>query len=162
MASYLADYYMEPKGLEYKAIWWVHTVALLELSLLSVPGAAAFMQKAGPAFEAYAAGHHDKALSIFMTAVSGLEWDACRTLLESRVPGSVTAAVRDADTFFGIELPALGAWTFGAAEARGQPLPVIDSLIAATSLQHDMIVVTRNTLELERCGARCVDPWAES
>lgn len=103
----------------------VHTLALLELSLLSVPGAAGLLQKAGPAFDAYAAGHHETALAVFMSAVSGLEWDACRTLLESRVPGAVTAAIRDADTFFGIELPALGAWTFGAAEARGISQPVL-------------------------------------
>jgi toxin FitB len=48
----------------------------------------------------------------------------------------------------------------GASEARGRPLPVIDSLIAATSLQHDLTVVTRNVDDLERCGARCFDPWA--
>ena len=47
----------------------------------------------------------------------------------------------------------------GASEARGQPLPVIDSLIAATSLQHDFTIVTRNTDDLERCGARCFNPW---
>ena len=47
----------------------------------------------------------------------------------------------------------------GASEARGRPLPVIDSLIAATSLQHDFTVVTRNTDDLERCGARCFNPW---
>ena len=47
----------------------------------------------------------------------------------------------------------------GRSEARGQPLPVIDSLIAATSLQHDLTVVTRNTDDLERCGARCFNPW---
>ncbi len=47
----------------------------------------------------------------------------------------------------------------GASEARGQSLPVIDSLIAATGLQHDLTVVTRNTEDLERCGARCHNPW---
>ena len=47
----------------------------------------------------------------------------------------------------------------GASEARGQPLPVIDSLIAATSLHHDFTVVTRHTDDLERCGARCFNPW---
>lgn len=104
---------------------FVHTLALLELSLLTVPGAAGLMQKAGPAFDAYAAGHHETALAVFMSAVSGLEWDACRALLDSRVPGAVTAAIRDADTFFGIELPALSAWTFGAAEARGISQPVL-------------------------------------
>jgi toxin FitB len=49
----------------------------------------------------------------------------------------------------------------GASEAHCRPLPVIDSLIAATSLQHDLTVVTRNTDDLERCGARCVNPWIE-
>ena len=47
----------------------------------------------------------------------------------------------------------------GASEARGQTLPVIDSLIAATSLLHDFTVVTRNADYLERCGARCFNPW---
>jgi predicted nucleic acid-binding protein len=47
----------------------------------------------------------------------------------------------------------------GVSEARGRPLPVIDSLIAATSLQHDLTVVTRNTDDMERCGARCFNPW---
>jgi len=47
----------------------------------------------------------------------------------------------------------------GASEARGQPLPVIDSLIAATGLRHELTVVTRNTDDFERCGARCFNPW---
>jgi pimeloyl-ACP methyl ester carboxylesterase len=106
----------------------VATLALLELSLLSVPGAAAFMQKAGPAFEAYAAGQHEKALAVFMGAVSGLEWEACRALLERRVPGAVAAAMGDVDTFFGVELPALVAWTFGAAEAARISQPVLSML----------------------------------
>lgn len=47
----------------------------------------------------------------------------------------------------------------GASEARGVPLPVIDALIAASALTHGFEVVTRNTTDLERCGARCVNPW---
>jgi predicted nucleic acid-binding protein len=45
------------------------------------------------------------------------------------------------------------------SEAHGAPLPVIDALIVATSLVHELEVVTRNTADLERCGARCVNPW---
>jgi predicted nucleic acid-binding protein len=41
----------------------------------------------------------------------------------------------------------------------GQPLPVIDRLIAATGLRHELTVVTRNTDDFERCGARCYNPW---
>jgi pimeloyl-ACP methyl ester carboxylesterase len=110
----------------------VHSLALLELSLLSVPGAAGFLQKAGPAFEAYAAGRHEAALQIFMSAVSGLEWEACRTVIDRSVPGALAAAIRDADTFFGIELPALSTWTFGAAEARTIARPVLSVLGSET------------------------------
>ena len=106
----------------------VHTLALLEPSLLSIPAAAGLLQKAGPAFEAYAAGHHETALSTFMCAVSGLEWDACRAVLDARVPGAIPQAIKDADTFFGIELPALGAWTFGPRQAAAIPHPVLSVL----------------------------------
>lgn len=106
----------------------VHTLALLEPSILCVPGAPGFLQKAGPAFEAYAAGHHETALALFISLVSGLEWNVCRAMLERRVPGAVAAAITDADTFFGVELPGLGAWTFGAAEAKAISQPVLSVL----------------------------------
>ena len=91
----------------------VHTLILMELSLLSVPSGGSFLDQAGPAFEAYASGDHAQALAMFMTAVSGLDWTACRALLEERVPGALAQGIEDADTFFGIELPALTEWEFG-------------------------------------------------
>jgi hypothetical protein len=51
-----------------------------------------------------------------------------------------------------------GALT-GEAENRGESLPVIDSLIAATALANGHTVVTRNVGDFERCGATCVNPW---
>jgi 3-oxoadipate enol-lactonase len=131
----------------------VHTLALLELSLLSVPGTAAFLQKAGPALEAYAEGDRETALAVFMSAVSGLEWDACRTLLDSRVPGAVTAAITDADTFFGVELPALGAWKFGAAEAAGVFQPVLSVLGSETQpLWMEIAALLRSWIpQVEEC-----------
>ena len=70
-------------------------------------------------------------------------------------------ADRFRDRLLAVDLGVAARWgaLVGASEARGQPLPVIDSLIAATSLQHDLTVVTRNTDDLERCGARCFNPW---
>jgi len=47
----------------------------------------------------------------------------------------------------------------GESEKRGQPLPVIDSLIAATALVHGFAVVTRNVEDFKRCGVACVNPW---
>ena len=103
----------------------VHTLTLLELSLFTVPSGEAFLQQAGPAFEAYERGDHEEALTIFMSVVSGLDWATCRALLDKRVPGAVTQAIKDADTFFGIELPALTQWAFGAEQAATIPQPVL-------------------------------------
>jgi len=103
----------------------VHSLVLLEPSLLSVPGAQAFLQKAGPALEAYAAGDHEKALAIFMTAVSGVDWNTCRAVVDECIPGAVADALKDADTFFGVELPALTRWTFDARSAAAISQPAL-------------------------------------
>jgi toxin FitB len=47
----------------------------------------------------------------------------------------------------------------GAAEARGRPLPGIDVLFAATALHHNLILVTRNTRDMEATGVVLFDPW---
>ena len=110
----------------------VHTLMLLELALLSVPSGEAFFTQAGPAFEAYASGDHATALAIFMSVVSGLEWTRCRALLEESAPGAVAQAIADADTFFGIELPAVTDWTFGAEQAAAIHHPVLSILGSET------------------------------
>jgi pimeloyl-ACP methyl ester carboxylesterase len=110
----------------------VHTLLLLELSLFSVPSGEAFLEQAGPAFEAYASGDHSRALAMFMTAVSGLELSAWRALLEDRIPGAVAQAVEDADTFFGVELPALTEWEFGPQQAAAVDRPVLSVLGSET------------------------------
>ena len=111
---------------------YVHTLMLLELSLFSVPSGEAFFTQAEPAFEAYASGDHAGALAIFMSAVSGLEWTRCRALLEENVPGAVAQAIKDADTFFGVELPALTEWAFGAEQAARLDRPVLSVLGSET------------------------------
>jgi pimeloyl-ACP methyl ester carboxylesterase len=103
----------------------VRTLLLLELSLFSVPSGEAFLQQAGPAFGAYASGDHEGALAIFMNAVSGLDWATGRAVLEARVPGAVAQAIKDADTFFGIELPALTDWAFSAEQAAAIHCPAV-------------------------------------
>jgi pimeloyl-ACP methyl ester carboxylesterase len=110
----------------------VHTLILLELALLSVPSGQAFLEQAGPAFEAYASGDHSRALALFMTTVSGLEWTVCRALLEDRIPGAVAQAVEDVDTFFGVELPALTEWEFGPQQAAAVDRPVLSVLGSET------------------------------
>jgi pimeloyl-ACP methyl ester carboxylesterase len=103
----------------------VHTLILLELSLLSVPSGEAFFEQAGPAFEAYGNGDHEGAIALFLSVVGGVDRATCRALLDERLPGAVTQAVKDADTFFGIELPALAEWAFGSEEAAAIHCPVL-------------------------------------
>jgi pimeloyl-ACP methyl ester carboxylesterase len=103
----------------------VRTLLLLELALLSMPSGQAFFQQAGPAFEAYASGDHEAAVALFMSVVSGLDRTTCLAVLEASVPGSVALAVKDADTFFGIALPSLGDWVFGAEQAAAIHCPVL-------------------------------------
>jgi len=43
--------------------------------------------------------------------------------------------------------------------ASGQAMPVKDSLIAATALVHDLIVVTRNRGDFAKAGLGIVDPF---
>ena len=40
------------------------------------------------------------------------------------------------------------------------PLPVIDGLLAATALVHNLVLVTRNTADIERTGVGLVNPFA--
>ena len=104
---------------------YVHTLVLLEPSLISVPSLEAFFTQLEPAFQAYASGDHAGALAIFMRAISGLDGASSKALLEERIPGALEQAIRDADTFFAIELPALTEWTFGAEQAARLDRPVL-------------------------------------
>lgn len=45
------------------------------------------------------------------------------------------------------------------ATMKGQPVPVIDGLLAATALCHDLILVTRNTADVAAAGVRVLNPW---
>jgi pimeloyl-ACP methyl ester carboxylesterase len=110
----------------------VHTLALLEPPLLGVPSAAAFFEKAAPAFAAYGAGDGEGAMAAFLGMVSSLEWESCRACVEMHVPGAVARAVEGADTFFGSYLPALDAWEFGAEQAESIAPPVLSLLGADT------------------------------
>jgi predicted nucleic acid-binding protein len=43
---------------------------------------------------------------------------------------------------------------------KGDSLPLLDSMIAATALQHDLTVATRNTRDFNRTGVKVLDPFA--
>lgn len=46
------------------------------------------------------------------------------------------------------------------AEKKGKPMSVIDSLIAATGIVHDLTVVTRNVADMEQSSVKLFNPWS--
>ena len=43
--------------------------------------------------------------------------------------------------------------------AAGRPLPAIDSLLAATAIEHDLVLVTRNAKDFARLPVQLFNPW---
>lgn len=106
----------------------VQTLALLEPSLFSVPSAQTLLERAAPSLEAYRGGDHEGAVAGFLSLVSGLDRETCRGMIDEHVPGGIARAISDADTFFGVELPAVGAWEFGPEQAAVITQPVLSVL----------------------------------
>jgi predicted nucleic acid-binding protein len=58
--------------------------------------------------------------------------------------------------------PVLRRWGVISETAKrltGHSPPVIDTLLAATALEHDLYLVTRNVSDVRTSGAQIFDPW---
>ena len=62
---------------------------------------------------------------------------------------------------FGILLLPAGsrAKLLAGLRASGRSMPIKDSLIAATALVHDLVVVTRNARDFTNAGLKVIDPF---
>ena len=60
-----------------------------------------------------------------------------------------------------LDAPVMCLWANITASAikRGLTAPLMDSLLAATAIQHDLVFVTRNTDDVQALGGRTVNPW---
>ncbi len=69
--------------------------------------------------------------------------------------------VRFHDRLLPLEIGEMLAWgtLISKVEAKGAPMPLIDSLIAATALHHDLVVVTRDQDDFAPSGVRLINPW---
>jgi predicted nucleic acid-binding protein len=43
----------------------------------------------------------------------------------------------------------------------GHPPPVVDTMLAATAIEHDLYLVTRNTKDVQGSGATVFNPWKD-
>jgi predicted nucleic acid-binding protein len=92
-----------------------------------------------------------------------------------QLPPSDAGRSRHAGTLAAIELRFAGrilsvddraARRWGAISGRvkretGQAPPVLDTLLAATALEHDLYLVTRNTKDMRLSGAALFNPWQD-
>lgn len=82
-----------------------------------------------------------------------------RGLLESWVGNDLV--LRFAGRILGIDVVIAERWGVISAQAAstGSSLPVIDGLMAATALHHNLIFVTRNIKDVQISGVSTFNPW---
>ena len=75
-----------------------------------------------------------------------------------------TLLVRFDRRILGLDTATLRRWgtISGLLEAQGRPIPVIDSLMAATALEHELTIVTRNEEDFTPAGVKVLNLWHQT
>lgn len=60
-----------------------------------------------------------------------------------------------------LETAALWGEVSAKAQSRGQQVPPLDGLIAATAIQHGLHLMTRNANDFKPTGVMLINPWDE-
>lgn len=82
-----------------------------------------------------------------------------RALLESWLANDLV--LRFAGRILEVNLDIAERWGLISAQAKiaGTPLAMIDGLMAATALHHNLTLVTRNTKDVRMAGINVLNPW---
>jgi predicted nucleic acid-binding protein len=82
-----------------------------------------------------------------------------RALLESWLANDLV--LRFGGRILAVNLDIAERWGLLSAQAKmaGTPLAVIDGLMAATALHHNLTIVTRNTKDVRIAGINTLNPW---
>jgi pimeloyl-ACP methyl ester carboxylesterase len=100
----------------------VQSLVVLEPAIMPPAAFASFLEAAAPLLAAYRSGDIARALDLWMSAVSAENW---RSAVADAVPGAEEQALKDAPTFFEVELPAFRDWVFDAGRASRISQPVL-------------------------------------
>ena len=70
---------------------------------------------------------------------------------------------RFSDRILPLDAQTLELWgrILGESRQKGEPLPALDAMLAATALKHDLILVTRNTKHFLNLPLLLLNPWNE-
>jgi pimeloyl-ACP methyl ester carboxylesterase len=123
----------------------VHSLALLEPALYSVPSVETSRRFVGTAVQLYRAGDKAGAIDTFLRGVCGPGY---RAVLDRALPDAFDQHVADADTFFSQEMPALQQWAFTQQDARRIIQPAL-AVVGTRSLKLDPIWAERHQLLLD-------------
>jgi pimeloyl-ACP methyl ester carboxylesterase len=119
----------------------VHSLALLEPAILSVPSAQTFADELAPIVARYQAGDKAAAIDAFLRLVCGADY---RGFIDATIPDAIDTAIRDADSVFVFDLPAITEWRFTREDARQITQPVL-AVVGETSAPlfteiHDLVL----------------------
>ncbi|HKT69845.1 MAG TPA: type II toxin-antitoxin system VapC family toxin [Terriglobales bacterium] len=91
--------------------------------------------------------------------IASLRSSPRRVVLEAWLASDL--AVRFANRILPVDESVAGRWGRIAAEsaAEGSPLSVIDGLLAATALHHNLTLVSRNVKDFATAGVPLFNPW---
>ena len=91
--------------------------------------------------------------------VAGLDQGRRRTHMETWL--AVELPARFEGRILPIDAAIADRWGLIAAEAkrRGQALPIIDGLLAATALHHNLTVISRHTADFANAYVQVLNPW---
>jgi len=91
--------------------------------------------------------------------VAGLPQSAHRTALEAWLESDLR--FRFSKRILSIDEEVADRWgsLAGRAQKEGHSLPVIDGLLAATAIHHNLTLVTRNTADIAASGVPVFNPW---
>jgi predicted nucleic acid-binding protein len=94
--------------------------------------------------------------------IAGLPQAKRRAKLETWLSKGLRS--RFAGRILPIDADVADRWGRVTAQARSNDvqLPVIDGLLAATALEHNLTFVTRNTRDVAGVGVLVLNPWEES
>lgn len=138
-------------------IGWLFDTNVLA-SLASAPSVADWAQSQ-PEHRMYISiltlGEYDKGIhNLVDTHADRSRYIGARDALEARFAGRILS----------VSDPVVRRWgaiSGGVRRAAGQPPPVIDTLLAATAIEHDLYLVTRNTKDVIHSGAALFNPWKD-
>jgi predicted nucleic acid-binding protein len=122
-----------------------------------------------PSVGAWAAGQDEERMYLSILTLAeidrGIHNLAAEDLARSRYAGTLRALeARFGDRILPLSDSVVRRWGAISGTVRrdtGHPPPVIDTLLAATAIEHDLYFVTRNTKDVMLSGAALFNPWKD-